>query len=50
MQPNNSLMVKQGRNWDGEVMEGHFLLTCFSGLLNLLSYRVQNHQTRNDTT
>jgi hypothetical protein len=35
---------------DAEAMEGWHLLACFHGLLSFLSYRTQEHQTRDGTT
>jgi hypothetical protein len=35
---------------DAEAMEGWYLLPCFHGLLSFLSYRTQDHQTRDGIT
>jgi hypothetical protein len=35
---------------DAEAMEGWFLLAFFPGLLCFISYRTQDHQTRDGTT
>ena len=46
--------LKQGRNLepgaDAAIMEGCCSLACSSWLVNLLSYRTQDHQPRDGTT